>query len=430
MIQSNWLGNVRFNPRQFLQPRDEGEIADVVRKARSEGRKIRVVGSGHSFSPVCQTDDYLVNLDGLSGIRAIDQQGLTATVGAGSRLKELNAAFWDKGFAFVSLGNIAEQSLAGASGTATHGSGIRFGNLAAAMTALKIIDGNGDIHHVSREKNPDTFPAFPVSFGSLGIITEFTLKIVPKFFLRETRKPMPFDEGMARLPALIQGSDHFKLWWFPHTSVVQTYSTVRLQEAPPIKKGLNPFREDSPVAQLTLKLLLRLGERRSRVPAINRFITKINFKEEINAGRSFEIFRMAMPPRHHESEYAIPVEHASEAMHGLRNMIERKKHRVNFVSEMRFVMADDLWLSPSTGRDVCYIGGYMAGDTGYAEFLADYEDLMRSYGGRPHWGKEFTISRQDFRSSYPRWEGFRQLKANMDPAGTFENPWIQEVFAR
>jgi FAD-linked oxidoreductase len=429
MIQSNWLGNVRFNPRQFLQPTHEGEIADLVRKARSEGRKIRVVGSAHSFSPVCQTDDYLVNLDGLSGIQAIDDRALTATVAAGSRLKDLNPAFWDRGFAFVSLGNIAEQSLAGASGTATHGSGIRFGNLAASISALKIIDGNGDIHHVSLEKNPETFGAFPVSFGSLGIITEVTLKIVPKFYLREARKPMPFDEGIARLPALIHGSDHFKLWWFPHTAVVQTYSTVRLQEAPAIKKGLNLFREDSPIAQLTLKLLLRLGERRSRVPAINRFITKLNFKEEINAGRSYEIFAIAMPPRHHESEYAIPVENAGAAMQDLRKMIERRKHPVNFVSEMRFVMADDLWLSPSTGSDVCYIGGYMAGDTGYREFLADYEDLMRSYGGRPHWGKEFTISKQSFRSSYPKWEEFRQLKAKMDPAGTFENRWTQEIFA-
>jgi L-gulonolactone oxidase len=427
-MKTNWLGNISFKQAAFVRVESENQLIGLVKKARLEQKKIRVVGAGHSWTPVCQTDGYLVNLDKISGLVALDETKLTATVKAGTRLKHLNELLWDKGFALSNLGSIAEQSVAGATATATHGTGIGFGNLATAIIALKIIDGNGDLRTYSIENNPELFPAFPVSFGVLGIITEFTLKIVTRFYLEEHRKPLLFEAAIDQLPELIHQADHFKLWWFPFSDKVQTYSSFRRETFLPIPKRFNMLREDSKVAHGIFSFLLRLGNIRALVPSINRFITNIQFKTEINLGRSFEIFTMAMPPKHHEGEYAIAVERAGECLTALRKLILEHRHPVNFVTEIRFVKADNLWLSPCYGQDVCYIGGYMAGESGYADYLEAYETLMLSFGGRPHWGKEFSIEKQNFETTYSRWNDFKSLRTEMDPNGLFENDWTKKLF--
>ena len=420
-----------FVTQCFVQkePRRECLHRNSLEELRREGRKIRVVGSGHSWTPACETDGYLLNLDHISGLLAIDSQNQTATVKAGTKLKHLNTLLWEKGYALINLGSIAEQSIAGATATATHGTGIGFGNLSSAITALKIIDGEGELREFSLETNPDIFSAFPVSIGCLGIITEFTIKIVRKFYLREERKPMLFEEALQNLPQLLTACDHFKLWWFPYSGMVQTYSVHRSSEEIQLKKKFNLLREDSKAAHAIFGFLLKLGNSRSFVPHINRFISAIQFKTETNTGRSYDIFTMVTPPRHHESEYAIPVEKAAECIVALKQLIEGQRHPVNFVAEIRFVKGDDLWLSPAYKRDVCYVGGYMAGEKGYANYLKAYETLMLSFGGRPHWGKEFSMERQHFEQDYPRWNDFKQLRKQMDSGGLFENEWLGKIFS-
>jgi FAD-linked oxidoreductase len=428
-MKSNWLGNIPFQHKHFVRPENEEQLAELVSKANRQGEKIRVVGAGHSWSPACASKDYLVNLDKLSGIRSLDPTQVTATVGAGSRLKDLNHAFWEKGYAFKNLGSIAEQSIAGAISTGTHGSGIKFGALSAGVVGLKLLDGQGNIHSLSKENNPDTFGAFPVSLGTLGILTEVQLEVCPTYYLQEVRKPMDFDEALEALPELIQSCDHFKMWWFPYNKKIQTYSIHRSFEKPTVKKAFNLLREDSAFAQGVFAKLLQLGNYRPLVPAINRFITAIQFKNETNVGRNFDVFNMVMPPKHHESEYAIPVEHTVEALKALRDLIHLKKHPVNFITELRFVKGDDHWLSPAYGRDVCFLGGYMAGENGWSDFLKDYENLLLPYSGRPHWGKEFTLGLQKFPLSYPRWEEFKVLRKQFDPNDVFSNDWTDALFA-
>ncbi|MBX7183128.1 MAG: FAD-binding protein [Bacteroidia bacterium] len=428
-MKSNWLGNIPFEHRHFVKPKSELEVASIVAKAYQLGEKVRVVGAGHSWTPACVSKDYLLNLDELSGVYSIDSDKLVARVGAGSRLKHLNHEFWNRGFALTNLGSIAEQSIAGATSTATHGSGIRFGNLSSAIVSVKLVDGKGQVKFFSKDKNPEIFAAFPVAFGCLGILTEIELKISPRYYLQEHRRPMDFDSALKQLPQLMEQCDHLKLWWFPFNKTLQTYSITRHNQPVPSPKSFNLLREDSSFAQGVFNLLLKIGNNRSLVPSINRFITSVQFKNETNVGRNFDVFNMVMPPKHHESEYAIPVEFTLPALNELRELIHSKKHPVNFITEVRFVKADDNWLSPAYGKDVCYIGGYMSGDQGWPEFLSDYEDLMLKYQGRPHWGKEFTPEKQNFPLSYPRWQDFLAIKRELDPTNTFSNSWTDRLFS-
>ena len=57
----NGSGSVVAAPARIAAPRTEDELAAVVRAAK----RLRVVGAGHSFSPLCATDGTLVRLDAL-----------------------------------------------------------------------------------------------------------------------------------------------------------------------------------------------------------------------------------------------------------------------------------------------------------------------------------------------------------------------------
>jgi hypothetical protein len=50
---------------------------------------------------------------------------------------------------------------------------------------------------------------------------------------------------------------------------------------------------------------------------------------------------------------------------------------------------------------------------------------MARYAGRPHWAKDFGY-RGDvhFGRVYPHWQDFKALRAKLDPAGVFVNPWL------
>ena len=83
----NWAQNQTCFPDHFHQPRTKLEIIELVNQARREGQRVRVVGSGHSWSPLVSTDDHLINLDKYNRVLNVNQQELTVTVQAGIRLR-------------------------------------------------------------------------------------------------------------------------------------------------------------------------------------------------------------------------------------------------------------------------------------------------------------------------------------------------------
>jgi FAD/FMN-containing dehydrogenase len=164
------------------------------------------------------------------------------------------------------------------------------------------------------------------------------------------------------------------------------------------------------------------------IPPINRLVRLVYFKRSRRVGRSDHILNLAMPPRHQEMEYSIPVEHAAQAMRETRQLIESKGLKVNFIVELRFVAADDSWLSPAYERDSCYVGAYIAGGPHEQLYLDEFEKLMLGFGGRPHWGKEFKASANLLAASYPRMVDFVRLRGQLDPNRVFSNDYTERVF--
>ena len=425
---TNWLGNVAFTPRAYHQPENEAEVAALVMAARRSGQRLRVIGAGHSWSAVCATDGYLLNLDRMQRVLHIDPARQRVTVQAGIRLHALCAQLDMHGLALVNLGSIKTQSLAGAISTGTHGTGLQFGSLATQVIGLRLVTGTGEIRELSSEHDPELLAAARVSLGALGVITQVTLQVTAAFSLREQRTPVAFADAAALIPGRLGEADHLKLWWFPHADRVQVYRQSRTQEAWYTRR--NFLAEDTWSAQQIFRGLLALGSGFPQlIPAIHRFTSAVQFTPSVRVGPSHHVFGLAMPPRHHESEYAVPLHHAAAAMHALRELILTRQHRVHFILEFRFVKQDHDWLSPAYGHDVCFIGAYDANRHGWPRFLRDYEELMHTYGGRPHWGKEFTGDAATLRPLYPRWDDFLRLRYTLDPDGVFLNPLLQRVFA-
>lgn len=426
----NWARNQRSIAAERSSPRSEQELREFVRQVARRGGKLKIVGGGHSWSDVAHTRGATVSLDRLARFVHIDRERRRVRVEAGIRLHALCDVLRREGLALPVLGSIAEQSIAGAISTGTHGSGVRFGNLATAVRALRVVLASGQAIEVTPERDVDLFRALTISVGLCGIITEVELGCEPAFDLEEVQYPVPFARAVAEVDEIARSAEHVKLWWLPYTDQVQVYAASRTRRARTPVDGARRFAE-GPVLRRIAEGLLWLGARRpALVPAIDRLTARQIYRRETRVDRGEFVYHVPQVPRHRETEFALGHEHAGASLVTLRDIVERRRLPVSFIQELRFVAADEAWLSPAYGRATCQLGAYMRDAPGIEQFFAEFEDRMLALGGRPHWGKEFAAGASQLRSAFPRYDDFARLRATLDPHGLFDNAFSERCFPR
>lgn len=387
--------------------------------------KLRLVGGDHSWSDIAATDAVRISLDGMERVLAVD--GERVTVEAGIRIGALNAALAKRGLALSNLGSIDQQSIGGAISTATHGSGLGHGVLSTQIVGLRLLTMDGTVHELSAQSQPALFDAARVSLGCLGIITAVTLQCVPAFRLQEIARPMRVAEVVERLPALLAEGEYVKLWWLPGSDTVQVF-TATPTDAPAAPRPVQEWIDAAVVSPIIFPLILAIGAMfPSLIPAIARLLAVLYFRPRRRVDHSHRVLHIPMPPRHLESEYAIPIERAGEALLRLRALIAAEDVAVNFVQELRFVAADDLPLSPANGRASCYLGAYTAAPHDAERYFAAFESLMTELDGRPHWGKLFQRTPDEFAEMYSGWADFCRLRKELDPEDRMVNPFVSRV---
>lgn len=393
---------------------------------------VRVVGSGHSWSNVFVTDGTLLNLDALNSVISVDKASCKFRVQAGIRLHDLNRRLQEHGLAMRNLGAITEQSIAGATATGTHGTGISFGALHTQIVALKLITGAGEVKVID-ESNADWLRAARLSLGALGVITEVTLDVTPAYNLDLAMYKLPFEEVVAKLPKLVQENTRIRIYWFPGSNFV--YVNTINPPVPPNK----PVTPDSAFGKwfrtkfeyhFLQGTLWNLGTAVHQwIPTLNSVEEMIGFTHEDRVGVSYEMLTRENPPKHIEGEYAVPIDHAQAALRALHKVSIDEKWKVNVPSEIRFVRQDDAFLSPAMAGDVCYIGAYMLGNSVASEYIPKFERVLTPLGARPHWGKRFNIPLRQVRAMYPSFHRFADIRREADPDGRFLNPFLSELFA-
>jgi L-gulonolactone oxidase len=443
-IWSNWTGDQRCAPAAFVRPGSEAELVEVVRAAVARGAGVRAVGSGHSFSDAACTDGTMVDLTRMQRVLASNvaegecDEGASrlagetpypgrVTVEPGITLQRLGAELAARGLALHNQGDIDAQTLGGATATATHGTGVRYRNLSAGIAALRLVTAAGDVLELSPERDPDAFLAARVSVGALGVVSAITLRCVPRFTLHRHDAPLPLAETLDRLDEHVDGNDHFEFWVFPYTRTALTRTCRRSAEEPSPSPAWRRRLQEDVLENRLLELVCRTGRAVPRaVPRLNRLASAAMSASEVE-DHSHNVFPTQRRVRFNEMEYAIPREHAREAVERSLDAIERRRLPIAFPLEVRFAAGDDALLSTAHERETCYIAAHQYRGMEFETCFRAVEAIMDDYGGRPHWGKRHYQTAATLAERYPEWERFQAVRARLDPVGVFTNDYVRRV---
>ena len=415
---TNWARQQRCAPQRIERPGSEEELGQIVAGAP----RVKVAGSGHSFTDIACTDGVMVDLSRMRQILEVD--GNEVTVEAGITLRELGEQLRARGLAMENQGDVDPQTLAGAISTATHGTGGSFGNISSRVARVRLVDGTGQVRELSEG---DELRAAQVSLGALGAITAVTLRCVPAFTIHRIDEPRPLDDVLPRLDELVDAHHHFEAFVMPYTRRALTLTSERTNRPPEPPGRLQAFVQDVVMENAALGLACRLGRRfPSLIPALNRRIASlIGGAEHLDA--SNRIYANVRLVRFTEMEYGIPREHAAEALERVLALIERRRLPIGFPIELRVVAGDHALLSTAHGRPTAYIAVHQYVGMEYESYFRGVEAIMDEYDGRPHWGKRHYQSAATLAPRYPEWECFVDVRSKLDPEGRFENDYTRRV---
>jgi FAD-linked oxidoreductase len=423
----NWSGAVEAHPSGFLQPRSVDALKAALRDATARGGTVRVVGSGHSFPPLCATDETMVSLEDLHGIESVDAGAREAVVWAGTNLRELGRLLASHGLAMENLGDINKQSLGGALGTGTHGTGMGLGILSTQAAAMTLVTAGGDEVTASESAAPELLQAARVSLGALGVVTRVRLRLLPAYRLKLTRRNLGLEECLAGLDAARAKHRHYEFFWFPHSDRVMT-KAMDLTDEPPHGLGVGRWFNEMLVENALFGAVSQACRMRPRWCApVSRLSAKLA-SEGVLAGQSHALFATPRLVRFQEMEYAVPVEKGPDCLRELSEYITREQLPVHFPVEYRFVRGDDVYLSPAHGGDRAFIAVHQYRGMPLEPYFSGAEAIFRNHGGRPHWGKLHTQAAATLKQLYPRWDDFQRVREQLDPQGRFLNPYLRRLF--
>ncbi|OAM78599.1 FAD-binding protein [Devosia elaeis] len=409
----NWAGNVAFGAADFEQPTSLAQLQDMVRRA---GR-VRVLGSGHSFSRIADTDGSLISLARLPRRIDIDSAGAKVRIDGGATYADLVPALHASGLALPNVASLPHITVAGAVSTATHGSGDGNKNLAASVSAIELVTASGEI--VTLRRGDADFAGAVVGLGALGIISALTLDLVPDFTIRQN-----VYLGLD-LAVLIENFD----------AVMGSAYSVSL---------FSQWQDDV-IDQAWIKALTDgqtppdtfWGARAAEgpmhpIPGMNggdctgQMGIEGPWHERLF---HFPIGHKASAGAELQSEFFVARADAPAALRALR-AVRQDFAQALLAAEIRSVAADDLWLSSAYGRDS--IGFHFTWRPEWERTIVAIgvvEAALAAFDFRPHWAKVFVTPWPVVRERYPMLGAFRGLAARFDPHGKFRNPMLDQVLA-
>jgi xylitol oxidase len=412
----NWAGNVTFGARRVLRPRTVDELQDLV--ARSP--RLRPLGSAHSFSSVADTDGDLLSLAELPPLVEVAPDRGSVTVSAGLRYGELAPQLHDAGLALHNLGSLPHICIAGAVATGTHGSGNGNGALATAVRALDLVLPSGELVHVDR--STDWFAGAVVALGSVGVVTALTLDVQPTYDVEQ----VVHDD----LPATALRDDLDEIFAAGESVSIFTMWEPRGADQVWVKRRTDSDREPLPARWLGTSAATA-----ARHPVGG--ITPEATTDQLGAPGPWHTrlphFRLDHTPSAGEelqTEYLVDRSDAAAVLDAVGALHERVRPLL-LVSELRTVAADDLWLSPSSGRDSLAVHfTWRLDPAAVLPVVAQLEEALAPYSARPHWGKVFGTDPGALAATYPRFDDARRLRRELDPDDVLGNAFLDTYLPR
>ena len=411
-LRENWAGNITYSTDDVGTPADLEGVRAMVKKCR----ELRALGSRHSFNRIADSTQNQISLARLDQIE-IDEKARTVNVGAGVRYGQVAPVIDAKGYALNNLASLPHISVAGAIATATHGSGMHNGNLATAVRALEIVTADGDVVHLSRENDGDAFAGAVVGLGSVGIVTRVTLELQPTFQVAQmVYQNLSLDQLHHHFDEIFGAGYSVSLFtdWQKHQAaqvwIKRRLATGDKNEWPAEFFGAKKAHENlHPITGHSAESCTEQrgvpGPWYERLPHF-----KMNFTP--SSGRELQ------------TEYFVPRDHGYDAILA----VERVRDQISphlFVTELRTIAADDLWMSMAYNRDSLAIHFTWKPEwEAVKQILPQIEAHLQHFGARPHWGKLFTMPPRSLQAQYARLADFKSLLKHYDPDRKFRNEFI------
>jgi FAD-linked oxidoreductase len=423
----NWAGDQSCRPAGIVRPRNREELAEAIVVAAESGARVRVAGSGHSFTETALTDGTMIDAGELSGVLDADRESGLVRVGGGTILADLNEELARLGLAMENLGDIDRQTISGAISTGTHGTGARLRNISAQVEAIELVLADGSVRHLGTETTPELLRAARVGLGALGAISAVTLRCVPAFSLLRVDSPHPREEVLDGFDERADAHEHFELFTFPYSDLALVLERNRTEEPPRPRGRVSAYLNDVVLENWALGALAGTGRALPRtIPALSRLAGRLASGGR-TIDRSDQVFANERRVRFTEMEYGVPREHGPEAARRVVEWVRSNEYPVFFPIEMRVAAGDDALLSPSHERDTAYIAVHQYRRMEWRPYFEAVEAIMDSYGGRPHWGKRHFQTAATLAPRYPGWEEFQRARETLDPGRTFGNEYTERV---
>jgi xylitol oxidase len=410
----NWAGNLVYSTSNVHYPATVAEVQEVVKRSN----KLRALGSRHSFSTIADSTEHQLSSKKLNKVVALDKAAHTVTVEAGMKYGELAPYLHQNGYALPNLASLPHISIAGACSTATHGSGVKNGNLATAVSAIEFVDAAGNVVHLSK-KDGNPFYGAVVGLGALGILTKVTLDLLPTFDMKQVvYHNLPMEELKTRFADLQSKGYSVSLFTnWKNKTINEVWIKSRVEEgvvaqeqedlygAKPATQNLHPVEEQS--AENVTPQLGVAGPWYDRLP---------HFKMGFQPSTGKEL----------QSEYFVLIEHAYEAMMAIEKLHEKITPHL-FISEIRTIAADNFWMSPCYKKTCVALHTTWKQETdSVMKLIPLIEEQLAPFNPIPHWAKLFTLPPQALQSRYKKLAEFKALVKQYDPQGKFRNEFLEK----
>lgn len=453
---ATWAKTFHSHPELYIRPHSLAEIQKAVHLARKCRRRIAVVGCGHSPSILTLTSSWMMNLDGYGRVVDVDRAKKRMTVQGGIRLRDLNLEAKKYGWVMPNLGSIDEQSIVGAIATGTHGSSLKHGLLSEGVKALRVVLGDGRAVRCSADSNPELFKAALLSLGSLGIIVEVDFQMIDFCNIEWEQRLEPLSHILEHWNTdLWSHREYVRVWWLPYMKRAIVWSADRTDK--PLRPPQANFYGGS-VGFHTYHILLWLSNYVPRLlPTIEWFVfgmqygfktgpsSKTDAVEELRTGLLMNcLFSQFV------NEWAVPLEKGPEILERLSAWIngDQKASRIPIIkpkglyvhAPIEVRVSDTSTAEPRPYLDWTEPNGptlflnatlyrpYGQDPPCRQEYYEAFEWLMKEFGGRPHWAKNFsTVTNEEIQGMHgDQMKEFVKIRNEADPDGMFVGQWHRQ----
>jgi alditol oxidase len=412
----NWAGNIEYSTNNVFYPKSVEDVQKLIKRCS----KLRALGTRHCFNRIADSKYNLISTKEMNKVVALDANARTVTVEGGIKYGDLSPHLHEKGFALHNLASLPHISVAGSCTTATHGSGVKNGNLATAVNALEIVTANGNVIHLSREKDGEKFLAAVVGLGALGVITKVTLDIQPTFMMRQNvYLNLPMSQLKEHFEKIVsagysvslftdwQSESINEVWIKSHEDdATNNKAMPEFFGAKAATKNMHPIAELSP--ENCTEQMGVPGPWYERLPHFKMGFTPSSGKEL-------------------QAEYFIPLHNAVDAILAIQRLCAQIGPHL-FISEIRTIAADNLWMSPCRKQASATIHFTWKQDwPAVSKLLPLIEKELGPFKAKPHWGKLFTMSPKVLASRYEKLNDFKNMIARYDPHGKFRNDFLNRT---